>query len=146
MNEKQYFAERLDDQIKWYSSKSSYNQKMYKKLRLLEIVAASMIPFLSGMSSMIPYSEWIIALLGLTIAVTAGSSALYKYHENWIEYRSTSEALKHEKMLYLTQTAPYGNDERFQTLVSRSENIMANENQNWLAYSKKNEKSETLKH
>jgi len=59
-----------------------------------------------------------------------------------MEYRTTSEALKHEKILYLTQTAPYDNDERFQTLVSRAESIMANENQNWLAYSQKPEKEE----
>ncbi|WP_295421754.1 DUF4231 domain-containing protein [Sulfurovum sp.] len=137
MNEEQYFSERLDDQIKWYSSKSSYNQKMYKRLGLLEIISASFIPLLSGLSSMISYSEWIIGILGVIIAVSAGAGALYKFHENWMEYRTTLEALKHEKLLYLTQTVPYDNDERFQTLVSRAESIMANENQNWLAYSKK---------
>ena len=82
---------------------------------------------------------WDIGILGVTIAVAAGASALYKFHENWMECRTTLEALKHEKLLYLTQTAPYDNDERFQTLVSRAESIMANENQNWLAYSAKTE-------
>ena len=140
MNEKEYFSERLDDQIKWYSSESKYNQKMYKRLRLLEIISASLIPLLSGLSSMISYSEWIIGILGVIIAVAAGASALYKFHENWMEYRTTLEALKHEKLLYLTQTTPYDNDERFQSLVSRAESIMVNENQNWLAYSNKSEK------
>jgi len=41
MDEKQYFSERLDDQIKWYSGKSSYNQKLHKRLRLLEIISAT---------------------------------------------------------------------------------------------------------
>ena len=141
MNEKEYFSERLDDQIKWYSSESKYNQKMYKRLRLLEIISASLIPLLSGLSSMISYSEWIIGILGVIIAVAAGASVLYKFHENWLAYRTTLEALKHEKLLYLTQTAPYDNDERFQTLVSRAESIMVNENQNWLVYSKKSAKS-----
>jgi len=143
MNEKEYFSERLDDQIKWYSSKSRYNQNMYKRLGLLEIISASLIPLLSGLSSMISYSEWIIGILGVIIAVAAGGSALYKFHENWLAYRTTLEALKHEKLLYLTQTAPYDNDERFQTLVSRAESIMVNENQNWLVYSKKSEKSQS---
>ena len=136
MNEEQYFSERLDDQIKWYSSKSRYNQNMYKRLGLLEIISASLIPLLSGFS-MISYSKWIIGILGVTIAVSAGARALYKFHENWMEYRTTLEALKHEKLLYLTQTSPYDNDERFQSLVSRAESIMVNENQNWLVYSKK---------
>ena len=91
---------------------------------------------------MLPYSEWLIGILGVIIAVAVGSSALYKFNENWLAYRSTSEALKHEKLLYLTQTAPYNNDERFQTLVSQAESIMVNENQNWLAYSKKVEVEE----
>ena len=114
---------------------------MYKRLGLLEIISASLIPLLSGLS-MIPYSEWIIGMLGVIIAVAVGAGALYKFHENWMEYRTTLEALKHEKLLYLTQVAPYDNDEPFQTLVSRAESIMVNENQNWLAYSKKTKKEE----
>ena len=140
MNEEQYFSERLDDQIKWYSGKSRYNQNMYKRLGLLQIISASLIPLLSGLSSMIPYPKWIIGLLGVIIAVATGASALYKFHENWLAYRTTLEALQHEKLLYLTQTAPYDDDERFQTLVSRAESIMVNENQNWLVYSKKSDK------
>jgi len=140
MDEKQYFSQRLDDQIEWYSKESRYNQKMYKSLGLLQIISASLIPFLSGMSSMIPYSEWLIGILGLIIAVAVGSSVLYKFHENWLAYRSTSEALKYEKILYLSKVSPYEHDERFQTLVSRAENIMTNENQSWLVYSKKIEK------
>ena len=145
MNEKQYFSERLDDQIKWYSGKSRYNQNMYKRLGLLQIISASLIPLLSGLSSMICYSEWIIGILGVIIAVATGASALYKFHENWLAYRTTSEALQHEKLLYLTQTIPYDNDERFQTLVSRAESIMANENQNWLAYTQKSKKDDNQK-
>jgi hypothetical protein len=134
MNKEQYIKERLDDQIKWYSSKSRSNQKMYKRLRFLEISSASTIPFLSGFSSTIPYSEWIIALLGMVIAISAGAGSLFKYHENWLEYRSTTEALKQEKVLYLTEVAPYDTEDRFKVLVTRAENIMSNEKNNWLKY------------
>lgn len=134
MNEQTYLKERLDDQIKWYSSKSRSNQKMYKRLRFLEIISASAIPFLSGFSSNIPYSEWIIALLGVVIAISAGAGSLFKYHENWLEYRSTSEALKQEKILYLTEVEPYDKENKFKVLVTRSENIMSNEKSNWLKH------------
>jgi uncharacterized protein YdeI (BOF family) len=30
-----------------------------------------------------------------------------QYHPNWITYRSTCEALKHEKYLYLAKAGPY---------------------------------------
>ena len=134
MNEQTYLKERLDDQTKWYSSKSRSNQKMYKRLRFLEIISASAIPFLSGFSSNITYSEWIIALLGVVIAISAGAGSLFKYHENWLEYRSTSEALKQEKILYLTEVEPYDKENKFKVLVTRSENIMSNEKSNWLKH------------
>ena len=134
MNEQTYLKERLDDQIKWYSSKSRSNQKMYKRLRFLEIISASAIPFLSGFSSNIPYSEWIIAFLGVVIAISAGAGSLFKYHENWLEYRSTSEALKQEKILYLTEVEPYDKENKFKVLVTRAENIMSNEKSNWLKH------------
>lgn len=139
MDEKQYFSERLDDQIEWYSQKSRYNQKMYKGLGLLQIISAGFIPFLSGMSSAIPYSEWLIGILGLIVTVALGSSALYKFHENWLAYRSTLEALKHEKILYLSKISPYDDKEGLQTLISKVEAMMINENQGWLNYSKKSE-------
>ncbi len=135
MNKEQYIKERLDEQIKWYSTKSRSNQKMYKRLRFLEIISASFIPFLSGFSSSIPYSEWIIAFLGVLIAISAGASSLFKYQENWLEYRTTTEALKQEKVLYLTGVAPYNDEQKFEVLVTRAENIMSNEKNNWLKHS-----------
>lgn len=137
MDEKQYFSQRLDDQIQWYSNASRYNQKMYKGLGLLQIISASLIPLLSGMSSKIPYSEWLIGILGLIVTVAVGSSVLYKFHENWLAYRTTLEALKHEKIFYLSKISPYDNAQRLQTLISKAEAIMVNENQGWLKYLKK---------
>ena len=101
MNEDEYLSERLEDQIRWYSKKSQYNQKYYKVLRLAEIIAASLIPFLAGIGNNIPYSEWVIGILGVMIAISAGASSLYKFQENWIQYRTTAETLKHEKYLNL---------------------------------------------
>ena len=42
----EYLQERLDDQIKWYDKKSSWNQTCFKRLRALEIFFPSAIPFL----------------------------------------------------------------------------------------------------
>ncbi|MFB3042367.1 MAG: DUF4231 domain-containing protein, partial [Candidatus Poribacteria bacterium] len=48
MNEENFMNERVDDQINWYDRKSQFNQKRYKRLRIIEIFAAALIPFLSG--------------------------------------------------------------------------------------------------
>lgn len=134
MNEEEYLNDRLNDQIDWYDKKSQTNQKWFKRLRLLEIVVATIIPFLAGIGSNIPYYSIIIGGLGVIIAVSAGISALYKYHENWIEYRNTSETLKHEKYLFQAKCSPYDNDESFCKLVQRVEGLISKENTQWSRY------------
>ncbi len=137
MTEEEYLDNRLNDQISWYSKKSQTNQKLFKRLRLLEIVAATIIPFLAGIGSAIPYYSIIIGALGVIIAVSAGLSALYKYHENWIEYRTTAETLKHEKYLFQTKCSPYENNDAFCKLVQRVEGLISKENTQWSRYTEK---------
>jgi hypothetical protein len=137
MKEEEYLAERLNDQIVWYDQKSQTNQKWFKRLRLLEIIAAAIIPFLAGIGSSTPYYSVLIGTLGALIAVSAGLSALYKYHENWIEYRTTSETLKHEKFLYQTKCVPYNSEDAFCRLVQRVEGLISKENTQWSRYAEK---------
>lgn len=137
MNEEEYLNDRLNDQIDWYDKKSQTNQKWFKRLRLLEIIAAAIIPFLAGIGSSIPYYLIIIGGLGVIIAVSVGLSALYKYHENWIEYRTTSESLKHEKYLFQAKYSPYDNNNAFCKLVQRVEGLISKENTQWSRYVEK---------
>ncbi len=137
MNESEYFETRLDDQIDWYDKKSMSNQKWFKRLRVIEIVAAAAIPLLSGFIEDNPDSlKIVIGLLGLLIVVITGVVTLYKFQENWIEYRTTSETLKHEKFLYLTACEPYNVDKPFCLLVQRVENLISKENTKWVEYIK----------
>ncbi len=137
MTEEEYISDRLNDQIDWYSKKSQTNQKWFKGLRLLEIVAAAVIPFLAGIGTKLPYYSVIIGALGVIIAVSAGLSALYKYHENWIEYRTTSETLKHEKYVFQTKCSPYNGEDAFSRLVQRVEGLISKENSQWSRYAEK---------
>jgi hypothetical protein len=137
MKEEEYLKDRLEHQLTWYSKKSQYNQKWFKRLRMVEIVSAAIIPFLSGMSDKIPYSLWLIGGLGVLIAVAAATSALFKFHENWIEYRTTTEQLKHEKYIYLTNTKPYDTEEKLGLLVERVEALISKENSAWAVTTKK---------
>lgn len=47
----EYLNDRLNNQIDWYDGKSQTNQKWFKRLRLLEIIAAAIIPFLAGIGA-----------------------------------------------------------------------------------------------
>lgn len=131
MTEEEYFEHRLENQINWYSNKSSHCQTRHKALRVIEIVAAAIIPLLSGMGDKVPSGPWIIGLLGVFIAIAAATSSLFKFHENWIQFRATSEALKHEKFLFLARVAPYDGSNAFHVLVQRVEGLISNENSTW---------------
>lgn len=136
MEQNEYINQRLEDQINWYSRKSSYNKKWTLSLRIIEITFAAIIPFIAGLGEKIPYNAFIIGSCGIIISISAGLSALNKYHENWIEYRTTSESLKHEKYLFLTKTNPYDSENAFQQLVIRVESLISKENSQWSKYSK----------
>ena len=140
MNEKEYLASRLDDQIEWYGSNSKSNQNRFNRLKFIEIGAAALIPFISGMGDKVPYFQWTLGVLGVLVAVSASITSLLKYQENWIRYRTTAEQLKHEKLIYLTNTKPYDTDDRFNLLVERVESLISKENSSWAIVKRRVEK------
>ena len=137
MNSEEYLKQRLEDQIEWYDKKSQWNKKRFIWLSTLVLIFASTIPLLSGISNLDGiYWRLSIGLLGALIAVFTGVLSIFKFYENWIAYRTTSETLKYEKYLYLTKTSPYDVDNSFSVFVSHVENILSKENKNWAQYIK----------
>lgn len=131
ITEEDYIQERLEDQIAWYDNKSISAQKYYKNLKRVVIVLSASIPLCVGF---IPdHKVWatIVGVIGVIITGIEGWLSLTKYHENWIEYRSICETLRHEKYMYLTKTGVYDNDDSFKLLVERVESIISRENLNW---------------
>jgi len=138
MTQEEYLKQRLDDQIDWYDRKSSWNQKWYKRLQLILLVAAATIPFLSGFASDmheagsgLPWVNIAVGLLGVAIAAIAAVLGLYNFQENWIKYRTTCESLKKEKFKFLTQVSPYDDDNAFTLLVEHVEGLISKENTDW---------------
>lgn len=145
MKEQDYLDLRLEDQINWYDKKSKFNQKMYKRLVLIEIILSVSIPFFASyINDENPVVKVTIGIIGVSIALIAGVMNLYKFHENWISYRTTSETLKHEKYLYLTKSGIYKENESqntpYSSLVQRVESIISKENTNWQQKTNKKEK------
>ncbi len=133
MDIEDYIKQRVDDQIEWYDKKSVSCQKKYKCLQVIEIVLAALIPLLSAYASNCIAISIIVGIFGSTIAIIESIVKLYKYHENWIEYRSTCELLRYQKYLYSTHSSPYNiSDETIENLFVRNiENIISSENNKW---------------
>jgi len=135
MTEQEYLAKRVDDQIVWYDRKSQGNQRAFKTLRVIEIVAAAAIPLLAGQVDAGDVRiKWVVGGLGALVAAVAGLLSLYRLQENWIEYRVTCEALKHEKFLYLSRVGPYAVPNPFPLFVERVESLVSKEHSSWAQY------------
>jgi len=137
MNEQEYFDERVNDQINWYEKKGSSNKKMFLRLKVSETILALLIPLLVGYiaEDMI----WLKIAVGLTaviVAVLANTITLFKFQENWVEYRAVAESLKHEKYLYVTKAGIYKDGDAFPVFVERIEGCISKENAQWTTYIK----------
>ena len=133
MNIDEYITSRVDDQINWYDKKSVDCQKKYKTTQTIEIILAALIPLLSSYAIDCAAIAFIIGMLGSAIAIIESLTKLYKWHENWIEYRSTCELLRFQKNLFLTKSAPYNTEsESLENIFVRNiENIISSENNKW---------------
>ena len=132
---------RLKDQLDYYEKKSAWNQKMFKRLKIAEIIAAALIPFVAGISAIesgitvfgmniLPY---IIGALGVVVVVLEGLQSLYQFQNLWTSYRSTAEGLKHEKYLWLAKAGPYLNAEKPEALLAdRVEALISTEHAKWI--------------
>ena len=77
MNEAEYLKNRLCDQIRWYSRKSTRYKKCFYTARTIEIIFASALTALSC----IPYFQTsiLIPFFSFSIVIIASLLALYKF-------------------------------------------------------------------
>jgi hypothetical protein len=122
--------ERLDDQISWYDRKSSYNQRWYRRLKIITLVSGALIPALAMVQGFQP----VAAGLGVVIVIVEGLQQLNQYQNNWTSYRSTCESLKHEKYLFLAEAGPYATVEKpISLLAERIEGLVSQEHAKWVS-------------
>jgi hypothetical protein len=121
--------ERLEDQIRWYDQKSASNQRRFKLVKAVQLIAAASIPAVATFDA----HPAIPAALGALIVVLEGIQQLNQYQQNWSAYRSTCEALKHDKYLFLAGAGPYaGSDDRHALLADRIEGLVSQEHAKWV--------------
>ena len=133
--EDEYLTTRVVDQIKWYDKKSIENKKCFLRLRVVEIIIALFIPFLTAyITDSDSVLKIIVGLMGITIGVVGGLITLMKFQENWVEHRNVAEFLKYEKFLFLSKSGPYRNlgNDAFPIFVENVEKIIFCSTEKWI--------------
>ncbi len=132
---------RLEDQIDWYDRKSRSAQHIFKRVKVVEILAAAAIPFLAGLNY--PNDKLVTGGLGVLITILEGMLHLNQYQQNWTTYRSTCEALKHEKFLYLANAGPYATaPDPHALLAERVESTVSQEHAQWASVQQQSAKAQ----
>jgi Protein of unknown function (DUF4231) len=118
---------RLVDQLDWYDRRSAAAQRAFTRMKVVEIVVAAAIPVAAGVGG----PRLLTAALGAAVVVLESLQHLFQWQTNWVLYRSTAEALKHEKFLFLSGAGPYATGGRQRVLAERLEGLISQEHAKW---------------
>jgi hypothetical protein len=126
-----YIDERLDAQQAFFSKKSRVNKRYYYCFKSGVITISVFVPFLLTFFTTIGNTKLIVGFLSGVLALVNALEVFFKFHENWISYRTTAELLKQEKFLFLYRAGPYQNENADAVLVERVESLLAKEGASW---------------
>jgi len=132
-------TERLEHQLDWYDRKSSSAQRAYKRVKGFELVVAATVPVLAGLSA----PAAVTAGFAAVVVVAEGLQQLNQWQTSWVRYRSTAEALKHEKYLHLSSAGPYSGPDRDRVLAERVEGLVSQEHAQWTEARSRRESEKT---
>lgn len=130
-----YLKERVENQISYYSTRSSRNRLLYLTIITLQIFLGAYLTISTKVSFHMT-TDLQVTLIGAFIIILTGLQAVGNFKEKWITYRKTAERIKQEKFRFLTIPDRHKEDE-FSYFVKRLEEIFADENAEWVSYTKK---------
>ena len=133
-----YMVERYDDQCQWYDVKAVINKRWYYIFQTAVISLSAVTTVVVGVGAFSD-AEWIqIAALVVAAAATASTGLIkvYRFQEQWIEYRGTAEILKRERHLFEARIGEYAAaPSPEQLFVSRVETHISRQNTVWVGRS-----------
>ncbi len=124
-----YLKDRYEDQLRWYSKKSSGCKKWYRWLQGIIFVLSAFLPVIAIVK---PGHPWVIAVVASCLAALTAILKSFNFQEDWISYRATAENLKREKYYYDAKVGDYGTAKNSeQIFVEKVEGLISKENTSW---------------
>ena len=128
--ENSYITNRLDPQMGYYKNKCERLSKEFNWISIITIVINALIPVISMATENGPIVKYVIASASALATILSSVLLLRKTKENWVEYRSTYEKLKREKVLFETKSGIY-QTASINDFILNCENIMDAEHNLW---------------
>ena len=131
MSPEEYINKRLTDQANWYNGKAAYYKRRFFVFRVLASVGAILVPVAANVIPDFQISKYVTTLTGLMVSIAVAVDTIYRFGDQWKNYRSTEQFLSRERFLFQTGEGPYKTsdaEEAFVLLVERCEGQIAAEN------------------
>ena len=124
----EYLQRRVATQLQWHNAKAAWNKRCFYCTEITTLLAGTAIPVVNLWVTGSDLSRMLSGILGGVIVIAAGIGKLFKFQENWLQFRTLAEALERESEFYKTGVADYaaaGEAGRNRLFVERAENILA---------------------
>ncbi len=128
-----YLEQRLEPEIQWYDQKSIANKRLFYIFRIATIVISACLIFMGYFSAL---SGWLVGLIGILIISIEALDGVLKPQEKWINYRATTESLRHEREMFKSKAGVYAGTNGDQLLTERCESQISREHSTWLIQAK----------
>ena len=134
----EFLKNRYYQQIDWYDRKAARNHWAYKILQSTLIILSAITPVLVVVGGAL--ERWLAVFISALVAIEASTLKVFKFQENWINYRTTCETLRKEIHYYKAKIYGYGNTDDPEALfVDGVETLISREHTLWLVSHKREE-------
>ena len=124
-----YRKERYETALSYYDKRARRYKRFYYLCSVFILVVSVFVAAAQGFSDCI---KTVASIFAPTIALVSGLAAIYRCHEEWLNARTTWDALRHEKFWRDAQVGPYESSaEKNADFVLRVEALIDKEGTDW---------------
>jgi hypothetical protein len=109
--QKRFLRDRWLEQLLWFESKATANQRRYYVFRLVTIVGGVIVPALVSLNvrqnNVADTLAWITFSVSLVVAIAAAMDGFFGFGERWRSFRRTAELMKADGWQYFELSGPY---------------------------------------
>ena len=125
----EYVDERLNPEIVYYNKSAGKAKQRYLQMRAITVIGGALVPVMVNVD--LPYINILTTAISLVVVLFVSLETVYRYREQWTNYRTAEQNLRNEYFLFTSQSGAYAElDEAtaFTLFVNRIEQTIDAEN------------------
>jgi hypothetical protein len=102
----EYVDERLNPEISYYNKSATRSKLLYLRMRAITVIGGALVPVLINIHFS-PYMEILTTALSLVVVLFVSLETVYRYREQWTNYRTAEQNLRNEYFLFTSKAGEY---------------------------------------